>query len=149
MTPDNKLEQDTAYLVDGDDLTHQVSGVLEENFKRNRIVRNALLDWAEHCDMVSRYSSSAFYTECEEYEQLVDLGPGVIPQLMLQYKKKEGPLFAYELLHEILWGYQTEQKSISMDAQYKMWAEWFENNNYDQAPHYNPMSRQSGVSLDR
>ncbi|KAK4248342.1 hypothetical protein C7999DRAFT_40482 [Corynascus novoguineensis] len=141
----NKLEKDTAYLVNDNHLTHQVSGVLEKNFKRNRLIRNALLDWAEHCDMVARQRSSAFYTECEEYEQLVKLGPSVIPQFMLRYKKKDGPLFGYELLHEILWGYQTEQESVNLDAQYKMWAEWFEKNNYDQAPHHARVPRRAGA----
>ncbi|GAB1311543.1 hypothetical protein MFIFM68171_01753 [Madurella fahalii] len=133
----NKLESDLDYQTDANaDLSQQVCSVLEKNFIRNRAIRNALLDWAEHCDMVSRQSSSVFYTECEEYDELVRLGPCVIPQLMLQYKKKDGLLFAYELLHEILWGYQTGLQTIFMDREYNMWAEWFEKKSYDQAPQY-------------
>ena len=86
--------------------------------------------------MVSRQSSSVFYTECREYDQLVELGPIVLPHLMLQYKQKGGPLFAYELMHEIVWGHQTKQQTIFMDYQYKIWADWFEKKNHNQAPHY-------------
>jgi hypothetical protein len=133
---DNSLEKDPECRVEDFDLKRQVSGILEKNFKRNRLIRNALLDWTEHCDMVALTSSVAMDTQCEEYDQLLELGSSIIPHLMLQYKKKDGPVFRYELLHELLWGYRTGQMTVSLEMQYDIWADWFEKQNFDQAPHY-------------
>jgi hypothetical protein len=86
--------------------------------------------------MVAFQSNSEWRTECDEFEELVKLGPPVIPQLMLKYKPRDGPTFGYELLHAILWGYTTEQESISLVDQYTMWDDWFQNRNHNEAPHY-------------
>lgn len=129
------MEKDPNYIVNDTDHARQVDSILEKNFRRNRLIRNALADWAEHCEMVSRQSSSDFYTDCDEYEQLLKIGPSVIPHLMLKYKNGE-LTFTYELLHEIMWGTKTEQGTIFMDYQYKIWVEWFEKKNFDQAPRY-------------
>jgi hypothetical protein len=118
--------------------------IINKNFERNRLVRNTIADWVEHCDHVSIHSSSVFYTQCEEYEQLVDMGGSIVAHIMLEYKKKGGPLFWYELLHEIMWGYKTSQRTISFDMQYGLWAEWFEKRNHDQAPHYRQHASQAG-----
>lgn len=136
---DNKLEKDPECLVNEGDLTNQVKGILEANFKRNRRIRNALLDWTEYCEMgLVQSSSSMGFTRGEEYDELIDLGHSIIPQFMLQYKKRVSPVYSYELLHQVLWGYRTGQMLISLEMQYNMWSEWFEKQNYDRAPHYRP-----------
>lgn len=91
--------------------------------------------------MVSTYSSSNFYTETEEFEELVHIGPAVIPQLMLQYSPKRkdgrGPLFGYELMHDIVWGHKTGLKTIDLAMQVDKWVDWFEGGQYyNHAPHY-------------
>lgn len=162
-TTDNRLETDPAYRVpDDSNREHQANGIIAKNFRRSRLVRNALLDWAEHCEMVAVRSSVAFRTEGDEYERLLGLGPSVIPQLMLKYHLDvnsrgqggrgpgPGPMMAvsaYELLHEILWGYQTEQQSVCLGMQYELWAEWFEGKNYDEAPHYRRPQWQQGDGI--
>ncbi|KAK3293182.1 uncharacterized protein B0H64DRAFT_207426 [Chaetomium fimeti] len=132
----NKLEHDPEYLVDNADPTRNVTAILKKNFRRNRVVRNALLDWDEHCEMVAIHSNAEWRTEWDEFEELVKLGPPVIPQLMLKYKPRNGPTFSYELLHAILWGYTTELQTISLVDQYNMWDDWFQKRNYNEAPHY-------------
>ncbi|KAK4100169.1 hypothetical protein N658DRAFT_508110 [Parathielavia hyrcaniae] len=144
----SKLEHDPEYLVDTADPERNVAAILEKNFERNRVVRNALLDYVEHCEMVALQSNSLFCTESNEFEDLVRIGPPVIPQLMLSYKKTHAQqLFEYELLHVILWGHKTGQTTISMPMQYNMWDDWFQKRNYNEAPHYaRPPSRR--VSQD-
>lgn len=133
---DNKLEHDPEYLVDNAEPTRNVDAVLEKNFRPNRVIRNALLDWDEHCDMVALQSNTLWRTECDEFEELVKLGPPVIPQLMLKYKAQDGLTFAYELLHAILWGRTTGLQTISMADQYNMWHGWFRKGNYTEAPYF-------------
>ncbi|KAK3985465.1 hypothetical protein QBC44DRAFT_374088 [Cladorrhinum sp. PSN332] len=131
----NELEKNSEYKVDGN-LEHQGIAIVEKNFTRSRAIRNAILDWAEYCEMVSHASSSTAYIGCDEYKNLVSFGAAVIPQLMLLYNKKElVSLFAYELFHRILWGYQTGQTTIDMKMQKDMWTEWFEKKKYDEAPY--------------
>jgi hypothetical protein len=115
--------------------------ILAKNFQRNRDVRNAIADWYEHCERVSAYSSSGMYTSCDEYEQLLEYGANIVAHIMVEYKKKGGPLFWYELLHEIMWGHQTDLETIFMPMQYAMWLEWFEKKNHSQAPHYRYQER--------
>jgi hypothetical protein len=55
---------------------------------------------------------------------------------MLKYNPQNGPTFGYELLHAILWGYATEQQSVSLVDQYNMWDDWFQKRNHNEAPHY-------------
>ncbi|KAK4148473.1 hypothetical protein C8A00DRAFT_47670 [Chaetomidium leptoderma] len=110
--------------------------ILQKNFDRNRQVRNTLADWEEHCARVSSFSTSAFYTNCEEFEQLLSYGCSIIPHIMLEYKKKDWPIFGYELLHKLVWGCHTGLQSVGLDDEYRLWAEWFENKNHDEAPHY-------------
>ena len=86
--------------------------------------------------MVALHSNAAWRTECDEFEELVKLGPPVIPQLMLKYKPRNGPTFGYELLHAILWGYTTEQENVSLVDQYNMWDDWSQKRNHNEAPHY-------------
>ncbi|KAK4194379.1 GatB/GatE catalytic domain-containing protein [Triangularia verruculosa] len=131
----NHLEKDSTFLISS---ALPVAAVLELNVDRNRAVRNAPMDWAEHCDMVKLHSSSIAYTQCEEFDELVALGPPVIPQLMLRYKSRDDlvALFAYELLHCILWGHETREWTVDMKMQFDMWVEWFEKGAWDEAPHY-------------
>ncbi|KAK4185211.1 hypothetical protein QBC35DRAFT_504125 [Podospora australis] len=141
----NKIETDLAYRIEADDLdiTAQVDKIRHKNFIRNRAVRNALLDWEDHCDMAGRFSSSTLaFTLCEDYFELVKFGVCIVPQLMLQYGKlrhdahRRHPIFGHEALHEVIWGYPCEFEEIIIDTQCKDWVEWFENEDYIQAPHY-------------
>ena len=139
VSKDNKLEKDEDFLAPADPSDQRLL-ILDHNFRRNREVRNLFADWAEHCDRVSKHSYSGVYTQCPEYFYLPYFGPSIVAHIMVEYKKRNmgagGPLFWYELLHEIMWGHKTGQQTISMQMQYEMWSEWFEKGNHDQAPHY-------------
>ncbi|KAK4182190.1 hypothetical protein QBC35DRAFT_396473 [Podospora australis] len=153
----NMLDKDADYQLpqdgDQDSLNVLADDILLFNFARYRETRNALLDWAEHCSWNSGLSSSTLaYVECEEYYTLLEMGPFIIPQLMLQYEEvlepptpyiseangggPHAPLFSYELLHELTWGYKCEFRTIFTDIQCKEWADWFENGEHRQAPHF-------------
>lgn len=47
---------------------------------------------------------------------------------MLQYKRNDSPMSAYELLHGVLQGRQKELFTIFVDTEYNMRAESFERN---------------------
>ena len=104
-------------------------------------MRNAIADWTERCERVSRHSSSSIYTECVEYDALLAFGPSIIPHVMLQYKRDvgvqgdgvvsasgigKGSLFWYELLHELVWGRKTGLQTVVFGELYKSWEGWFE-----------------------
>ncbi|KAK4182322.1 hypothetical protein QBC35DRAFT_548358 [Podospora australis] len=112
-----------SYRIEADDLdiTAQVDKIRHKNFIRNRAIRNALLDWDEHSGR---------------------MGVCIIPQLMLRYEKlRHGadglqPIFGYEALHEVIWGYPCEFEQVSLKAECKEWVQWFENEDHIQAPHF-------------
>ena len=147
VTADTKLEHDPSFIVHDTSLELQVATILENNFRRTRAIRNALLDWAEYFDrgLASRAEGP---TDCEGFEELVRLGPPVIPQMMLMYKPRDGPIFGYELLHAIMWGYTTQQQTVSLSQQYQMWDEWFQGKAYDEAPHYARPEERQAAGLD-
>ncbi|KAK0721317.1 hypothetical protein B0T21DRAFT_351282 [Apiosordaria backusii] len=118
--------------------------ILRLSFDRNRAVRNALADWAEYSERVSRHSTSTMYTECAEYDTLLGFGQSIIPQVMLQYAHDikvqsggggvlvsasgigRGLLFWYELLHELVWGGKTGVQTVEFEEMYKRWEAWFQ-----------------------
>ncbi|KAK4224654.1 hypothetical protein QBC38DRAFT_348218, partial [Podospora fimiseda] len=79
----NSLEKDPEYKVDANlDQQEQATAILS-NFIRGRIIRNALLDWAEYCSFVNS-STSTSYTSCEDHENLVKIGAAIFPHLMIR-----------------------------------------------------------------
>ncbi|KAK4040422.1 hypothetical protein C8A01DRAFT_35564 [Parachaetomium inaequale] len=123
------LQKDPDLIVDTSSANPKSPGkeILAKNFHRNRDVRNAIADWDEHC------------------QRLLDYGANIVAHIMVEYKKKGGPLFWYELLHKIMWGHQTDLETISFPMQYAMWLEWFEKKNHGQAPHYRRKESSGGV----
>ncbi|KAL2132005.1 hypothetical protein VTI74DRAFT_4311 [Chaetomium olivicolor] len=69
----NEIEKNTKFRVNPANAKSPGLQILAKNFQRNRLVRNAIADWAEHCERVAIYSTSDSYTECEEYDQLLEL----------------------------------------------------------------------------
>ncbi|KAK3322746.1 peptidase S8/S53 domain-containing protein [Apodospora peruviana] len=142
-----RLETDPAYLPD--DNPEEVGGsssrawqILKLSFNLNRAVRNAIADWTERCERVSVHSTSAMYTDCAEYDTLLDFGPRIVPHVMLQYAQDiqpsrsgvaKGPhgigygvLFWYELLDELVFGRRTGMMTIVFPDMYNWWETWFQ-----------------------
>ena len=153
--PDTTLETDLLYLPSTPEPTaSRAQQILRLSFDRNRAVRNALADFAERCERVSRfYSSSAMHTECAEYDALLAFGPSIVPHVMLQYARDvgvgqqhgvggggdrdggarsgmvvagRGTLFWYELLHELVYGRKAGLQTVRLGEVYKWWQEWFQ-----------------------
>ncbi|KAJ4294940.1 NADH-dependent flavin oxidoreductase [Collariella sp. IMI 366227] len=134
----NALEKDLAFRADpGITSTLNPLGleILAHNFKRNRLVRNTIANWEERCERLQHHSNPLIFTECEEYKQLVEFGPSIIPHIMLAYKDSTGLLW-YDLLHEIIWGHKTGLLSLVVKEEYAWWAGWFEKGDYKHVPHY-------------
>ncbi|KAK3896480.1 hypothetical protein C8A05DRAFT_39984 [Staphylotrichum tortipilum] len=125
--------------------------ILLQAFTRNRAARDALANWTEHCERVSRHSSLPMYTECTEYDELLALGPAIVPHVMLQYAKDvkaqsdgvvsasgigRGVLFWYELLHELVWGRKTGVRTVVFGEMYEGWKEWFDEGEWEGAPRF-------------
>lgn len=150
---DTALETDALYLPFTPEPTTTAAGapmpaaqqILCLSFERNRAVRNALADFAERCERVSRFhSSSAMLTECAEYDALLAFGPSIIPHVMLQYARDvemsqqggggqtsasgigRGTLLWYELLHELVWGHKTALRTVRLGEVYARWEAWFQ-----------------------
>ena len=75
------------------------------------------------------------YTECEEYDKLLELGGSIIAHLMLAYSRDQTG-FWYELLHEIVHGFgkKTGLRSINFKKQYAVWDERFQRKEHSEAP---------------
>lgn len=138
---DSTLEPDTNYIPE-DSSASPGQEILRLSFERNRAVRNALADFIERSERVTRHSNSTMHTQCSEYDTLLAFGQSIIPHVMLQYaqdiKKTKGGetsahgiggglLFWYELLHELVWGSKTGLMSVGDFGEvYKGWEVWFE-----------------------
>lgn len=129
----------------------QANQILLEAFALNRAARDAIANWTEHCERVSRHSSLPMYTECAEYDELLALGPEIVPHVMLQYARDvkvqsdgvvsasgigRGVLFWYELLHEIVWGRKTGLGTVVFGEMYERWRSWFEGGEWEGAPRF-------------
>ncbi|KAK4465020.1 hypothetical protein QBC42DRAFT_262333 [Cladorrhinum samala] len=138
------LEPDTNYIPE-DSSASPGQDILRLSFERNRAVRNALADFIERSERLSRYSSFSIHTECSEYDSLLAFGQSIIPHVMLQYAQDitktsahgigAGFLFWYELLHELVWGSKTGLMSIGdFGKLYKGWELWFEGGEGGESP---------------
>lgn len=137
-TADNELEPDPEYVAPLGDLAHQTDHIVEKNFHRSRKIRNAFMDWAEHCDRMAFDASVTSRTECREFDDLVDMGPAIIPHMMLRYDpdKPDYQMFGFELLHAVVWGYTARRMVWFMDYEHAAWVRWFEIGDHELAPHY-------------
>jgi hypothetical protein len=96
------------------------------NYERNKLVQARIEAWKAHCSRSHVHSNSAMYTECDDYDRLLELGGSSIAHLMLAYAKE--PLgFWFELLHETVHGFgnKTGLQTINFEEQYVAWNEWF------------------------
>lgn len=88
--------------------------------------------------MVSLSSNAAERLVDIEYDALVEMGVSIVPQLMLEYVKPEGGglQFSFELLHEIIWGYQAGFQTMFLGELREQWVGWFERGDFGEAPRY-------------
>ena len=107
---DNALETDAAYRAGPDEpftsketLQRYSTRVVELNYQRNQIVDERIRAWREYHEANLLQSNSAFFTLCEEYWDLLEMGPSIIAPLMVEYYHHPRAYY-YNLLHEIVHG---------------------------------------------
>jgi hypothetical protein len=143
-TLDNALEFDTNYSVNRDrplasheELQRESTQLVELNYQRNKIVEERITAWRRHHEKNQMHSNSTIYTECEEYSNLLEMGPSIIPQIMLIYKEDWGG-FWHELLYEIIHGHKMGAWSYQKDYLIDMWCQFFEEREWTEVPVYIP-----------
>jgi hypothetical protein len=135
--PDYRLNLDEA-LVSKEVLRRYSTQIVELNYQRNKIVEERVRAWNEHYDRNHMfYSSTAMYTECEEYWDLLEMGPSIIAQLMVAYYHNEYGYW-YELLHEIFHGRKMGAYMVQKGRLFEPWRRFFNEDNDDQVPRYVP-----------
>lgn len=78
-------------------------------------------------------------TAGQEYDALVEMGPGIISHVMLAYDNdRTGPWF--KLMHRLVRGTAMDadvtdgnRENVDVQQQYDTWRDWFENRNHDEA----------------
>lgn len=143
-TLDNALEFDTYYSVKRDrplasheELQRESTQLVELNYQRNKIVEERITAWRRHHEKNQVHSNSIIYTECEEYSNLLEMGPSIIPQIMLIYKEDWGG-FWHELLYEIIHGHKMGAWSYQKGYLIDMWCQFFEEREWNEVPVYIP-----------
>ncbi|KAF2456249.1 hypothetical protein BDY21DRAFT_364962 [Lineolata rhizophorae] len=139
----NGLEKDKNYLVNPADLANykvlqrQANLIVGMNYDRNKLVQARIEAWKAHCMRSHVQSSSAMYTECQEYNELLELDGSIISHLMVAYSRDQ-TCFWFELLHEIVHGFgkKTGLRTIDFKQQYAAWNSWFQEMEHDKAPRW-------------
>jgi len=131
MTIDNSLEKDEGVKVNPENimdyhwLQRHAHLILEMNHQRNLTFASTVARWREH-QQENRFSSnSADYTSGDAYDSLVQMGQGIIGNVMDQYANKQDGWW-HEMLHEIVHGRRSGAYQFSKHLFYADWKEWFE-----------------------
>lgn len=80
--------------------------------------------------------SRASCCDCEEYWDLLEVGPAFIPQLRVEYSRDVGGYW-YELLHEIVHGHGMGAYAIfNRTSIIDVWSAWFNGGDFEEPPLY-------------
>ncbi|KAK3935737.1 hypothetical protein QBC46DRAFT_322766 [Diplogelasinospora grovesii] len=163
LATDNRLEKNRHYLVDPNDLLNykvlqrQANLIVDMNYERNKLADADLKDWSAYCWKNQMHSSnSGIFTDCQETQDLLSLGPSIVAHLMLAYgpddlnTKHPGIKFSYELLQRIVYGdgEETGLPYLDFKGMYVAWAEWFQRGEHSQTPRWIRGMRVDGSSAD-
>lgn len=147
--PDNQLEADKEAKVDPADtlnystLARHANLIVELAHERDQRVRRQIDAWKEArgCAQPSpeQVDVSGADTAGQEYDALVEMGPGIISHVMLAYDNdRTGPWF--KLMHRLVRGKAMDagatdgnREDVVVQQQYDLWRDWFENKNHDEA----------------
>jgi hypothetical protein len=141
---DNELETDAEYRVEVDESlassailrTHGYR-VVELNYQRNKIVEEQRRAWREHNERNAVQSATAMFTHCEEYFDLLEMGPSIIGPIMMDYQgRKFNPY--WELLHEIVHGHKMGAHAIFVEPLFETWLQWFNYGDHKHVFKYEP-----------
>lgn len=116
-------------------LQRQANLIVDLSYRRTRHFNSYVEGWKKHCVISGASSIRAHYAIGQDYRNLVELGPGVVAETMLEYKKdKSGWWFA--LLQEVVHGVETEFTDLDRPGLYLAWSNWLEKEEHDKAPNF-------------
>ena len=131
MTIDNSLEKDEGVKVNPENimdyhwLQRHAQLILEMNHQRNLTFASTVARWREYQQENQLSSNSAHYTSGNAYASLVQMGQGIIGNVMDQYANEQDGWW-HEMLHEIVHGRRSGAHQFSKHLLYADWKEWFE-----------------------
>ena len=96
------------------DLNHDLNIEFEANAAK----------WEEHQDKTMSGGSAA-YLDCEAYEALVEMGPGIISHVMEKCADDKNWCWSF-LLQQIVYGVEHVSGTIFSDQLYAYWKAWYE-----------------------
>ena len=137
ISPDDTLN----YLI----LQRQANLIVELSHERTRQAKTRIQAWKARCaqhrgqhnsnnDLDTNQDLNTD-TTCDEYNALVEMGPGIIAQVMLEYDKdRTGPW--YKLMHQLVCERPMDGATTGRDGaegQYERWRGWFEYSEHHEA----------------
>ncbi|KFA79054.1 hypothetical protein S40288_11420 [Stachybotrys chartarum IBT 40288] len=136
------LENDPLYQVameepigSRDDLRRYADGIVQINYERHNIYETRVGAWHTHCQENTNMSNYRIFTECDEFDDLLDMGTSILTRLMVEYYNNQGGWW-WELMHEIIHGRKTYALEFRKPVLYEACEKWFNEGEYDQAPEY-------------
>jgi hypothetical protein len=117
-------------------LQSSASRIVELGYERNKLVEKRVQAWKDHCQENFVHSDTSMYTDCQEYQDLLEMGPNIIAHLMVEYDHDQGG-FWYHLLHEIIHGHKMRAYAVWKGPLFEAWCRSF-NRDHDQAFKYIP-----------
>ncbi|KAI0147471.1 hypothetical protein GGR57DRAFT_476541 [Xylariaceae sp. FL1272] len=136
----NAIETDPTYRpTQGSDesLQHLRCRIVELNYERNQIADERVNAWKQyHADFQMFYSGSSSFTGVEGYYDLLEMGPSIIPQIMIAYHGHYMEYW-YELLHEMIHGRKIGAYMLNHRLYHDECMQFFDGGiEHDQAPEY-------------
>lgn len=98
--------------------------IVELSYERNKLVEQRIQAWKGHCDDNHIMGSSSFFTDCQEYQDLLEMGPSIISHLMVEYYDDWGGYW-YQLLHEIIHGRKMGAHAVFKRPLFEAWCRSF------------------------
>jgi hypothetical protein len=165
---DNHLETNPSAKIDPNDvlnyltLNRQANLIVDLNHERARRAQERIEAWRKQTELrqKERLEESGTAqgtasqegdpdTSCAEYAALVDMGPGIVAQVMLAYAADKTGSW-WKVMHRLVC--EEEAQKTQEEVQYERWREWFEDMEYYEAkeglnPEYlRRMGMQEGMS---
>ncbi|KAI1277940.1 hypothetical protein F5Y07DRAFT_362089 [Xylaria sp. FL0933] len=136
----NALEDDPNYLpsrrVD-ESLRRCIREITELNYQRNNMAEERVEAWKEVHRKDPFSSSHRAFTMCDEYFDLLEMGPSIIAHIMVAYYDNfMGEWF--HLLHEMIDGHKFFAHAYCPGEIFQAWCCWFNYGEYNQSPKYVP-----------
>jgi hypothetical protein len=132
LEKDEGVKVDPSNILDYAVMQRHANLLVDMNHQRNVAFEDRVVAWKDKQQRNRLSSSSSAYVSGEAYESLVELGEGIIANVMIEYVKEPGGWW-HVLLHRIIHG-ETVRGSFVKDQLYNDWKEWFEQKPYTEAP---------------